>query len=133
MNDPTDVLALAKQALRVLVQRQPVYFVTSESLLDDLRHSYRLRDRIPSVYESLLRESRDSVLEFLAVYAKCRTLQLAAIHADPKHLWDWPATSSDSPLHHRRLATFLLPHIMREVIRAVAPIPKLETDPLGQS
>ena len=55
----------------------------------------------------------------LTVCAKCRTLQLAAIHAAPKHLWDWPSTDSDSPRHHRRLVTFLLPLVMREVIRGM--------------
>jgi hypothetical protein len=124
MEHPADIYALAKQALRILVRRQPVFFIRSESLLDDLRTAYKLRDRIPGTYEALLREARDSVMEFLAVYVGCRTLQLAAIRADPEHLWDWPATASDSPRHHHRLATFLLPLVLREVIRAVAPWPE---------
>ena len=70
MNEPADVLSLAKQVLRVLTQRQPVCFVTSRSLLDDLRRAYEQREGAPILYESLLREVRDTIMEFLAVYAK---------------------------------------------------------------
>ena len=119
MEAPADIYSLAKQALRVLVQRQPVYFTHSASLFDDLRSAHSQRRQIPIVYEALLREARDSVVEDLTVCAKCRTLQLAAIHAAPTHLWDWPATASDSPRHHRRLVTFLLPLVIREVIRGM--------------
>ena len=86
MEAPADIYSLAKQALRVLVQRQPVYFTHSASLFDDLRSAHSQRRQIPIVYEALLREARDSGVEYLTVCAKCRTLQLAAIHAAPKLL-----------------------------------------------
>ena len=51
MEAPADIYSLAKQALRVLVQRQPVYFAHSASLFDDLRSAHSQRRQIPIVYE----------------------------------------------------------------------------------
>jgi hypothetical protein len=56
MEAPADICSLAKQALRVLVQRQAVFFTHSESLFDDLRSAHLQRREIPIVYEALLRE-----------------------------------------------------------------------------
>ena len=97
----------------MLAQRQPTYFPSSQSLLDDLHTAHRQRKSIPIVYEALLREARDAIVEHLALTARCKSLLPVAISIDPGQLWNWPALGSDSSRLQHRLANFLLPHLMR--------------------
>ena len=126
MKHPDDTAALAKGILTAMTRARPVFFAESESLFDDLSTAYTRRKTMPQVYEWFLREARTRVEYQLRLGEPCDRLLSAAIRSAPRHLWDWPATGSDSPRLHHRLAAFLMPRVMREIVRGIAPIPALE-------
>lgn len=118
---PNDIDAIAAGILRAIKKEPPVFFVDSTSLFDDLAASQEQRRQFPGVYEGFLRTLRTRVEFQLREQETCKSLLFAAIRANPRNLWHWPASGTQSPRLHRHLAAFLLPHVLQRILQALMP------------
>ena len=123
MKHPTDIYSLAKEILRATTAAPPICFVESQSLADDLATALTRRKEAPVIYAGLRRLLRDRIETHLRHAENCGVLLPVAVKAAPHQLWRWPATGSDSPRLHGRLAAFLLPLVLGEVLRALSVLP----------
>jgi hypothetical protein len=119
MKHHTDIYALAKDILRATTTAPPICFVESQSLADDLATALTRRKEAPAMYAGLRRLLRDRIEARLRHTETCGVLLPVAVKAAPLQMWRWPATGSDSPRLHGRLAAFLLPLVLQQVLGAL--------------